>query len=118
MSLDSPPSPLHVELSQHFLGQLIRVELASTGKLYDPDRYKLDNGHGFGPCQPQAGADLLLVHRVDLVRVKKKGGLALTVGFAQSWKSLCGAPPYVSPVALVHDTFMNEARADSDGFHA
>jgi hypothetical protein len=79
--MDAPASPLHVELSQHFLGQLIRIELAVAGKLHNPDRHKLDNGHGFGPGQPQPGADLLksLVHPVDLVRVKKRRAVALTV---------------------------------------
>jgi hypothetical protein len=93
MSLVAPPSPLYIELSYHRLGDLIGIELAVTRELHNPDGDKLDNGHGFGARQPQAGADLLKspVHRVDLVRVKR-GVLALTVGFVQCESSQCGAP--------------------------
>jgi hypothetical protein len=45
MSLDAPPAPLHIELSDHRLGQLVRVELASMGKLHNPNRDKLDDGN-------------------------------------------------------------------------
>jgi hypothetical protein len=93
MSLVAQPSPLHIELSYHRLGELIGVELSAKREFHNPDGDKLDKGHGFGTRQLQASADLLksLVHRVDLVRVKR-GVLALTVGFAQCESSQCGAP--------------------------
>ena len=86
---------LSVELSHHRCGQLVRVELALTGKLHNPNRDKFGDGHGFGSRQPQSGADLFegFVHRVDLVRAKERRASASAVDcLAQLGSSLRGSP--------------------------
>jgi hypothetical protein len=84
---------LPVELSQHCLGQLVRVELAGTGKLHNPYCHKISDGKCLGPGQPQCGAHLLesLKHRVDLVG-KKWGRATALSSIGQLRGSLRGSP--------------------------
>jgi hypothetical protein len=51
MSTVAPPSPLPVELSQHSVGELVRVELAGKGKLHNPYCHKISDGNSLGPGQ-------------------------------------------------------------------
>ena len=83
------------KLSDNRLGELVRVELAGLGKLDDSDCDELRNGDGLDARQPQSGAQLFegFVHRVDLVRAKKRRAVASAVDcIAQLGSSLRASP--------------------------
>jgi hypothetical protein len=93
MSTVAPPSPLPVELSQHSVGELVRVELAGKGTLHNPYCHKISDGNSLGPGQLHSGAHPLKSpkHRVDLVGTKWGRATALSC-IGQLGSSLRGSP--------------------------